>query len=113
MLNCFFFDNSSPILPLGPTTTDIKFDHNSSSSMMDQFMVGHGFNSEVAQNRNMASVFDSNSSNNSPKAQRSEQISSSLNSQQNYSTDAPVLGKKVEHRRKKHRSFLSKIIFRH
>lgn len=85
---------NSPILPIGPITSDVQFDHNSSASMMDQFMVGHGFNSEVVQNRNMASTFDSNSSNDSPKPQRSQQISPSLNSLQN-SNDVPAIGKKA------------------
>jgi len=57
---------------------------------MDQFMAGHGFNSEVAQNKSMAASFDNNLSNDSPKSQ---QISSSVTNQSN-STE-PSLGKKV------------------
>ncbi len=56
-------------------------------------MVGHGFNSEVAQNRSMAAAFDSNLSGDSPKSQRSQQISSSLTAQSN-STESSI-GKKV------------------
>jgi len=57
-------------------------------------MAGHGFNSEIAQNKSMAASFDNNSSNDSPKSQRSQQISSSLTNQSN-STE-PSLGKKVK-----------------
>jgi hypothetical protein len=57
---------------------------------MDQFMLGHGFNSEIAQNKNMTGNFDNNNlSNDSPQVQRSQQISSSPTS-----TDSS-LGKKV------------------
>ncbi len=57
---------------------------------MDQFMLGHGFNSEIAQNKNMTGNFDNNNpSNDSPQIQRSQQISSSPTS-----TDTS-LGKKV------------------
>jgi len=57
---------------------------------MDQFMLGHGFNSEIAQNKNMTGNFDNNNlSNDSPQVQRSQQISSSPTS-----TDIS-LGKKV------------------
>jgi len=57
---------------------------------MDQFMVGHGFNSEIAQNKSMAASFDNNLSTDNPK---SHQISSSLTNQSN-STE-PSLEKKV------------------
>ncbi len=53
-------------------------------------MVGHGFNSEIAQNKSMAASFDNNLSTDNPK---SHQISSSLTNQSN-STE-PSLGKKV------------------
>lgn len=56
-------------------------------------MVGHGFNSEVAQNKNMASMFDNNSSGDSPKSQRAQPISSSLTGSSN--TTEVSLGKKV------------------
>jgi len=60
---------------------------------MDQFMVGQGFNSEIAQNKNMAASFDGNFSSDSPKSQLSQQSLSSLTNQSN-STEAPI-GKKV------------------
>ncbi|CAF4100717.1 unnamed protein product, partial [Rotaria sp. Silwood2] len=50
---------NAPIVPIGPSTTDVHFDQKS-SSMIDQFMLGHGFNSEVAQNKSMAASFDTN-----------------------------------------------------
>ncbi|CAF3421653.1 unnamed protein product [Rotaria sp. Silwood1] len=50
---------NSPIVPIGPSTTDTHFDQKS-SSMIDQFMLGHGFNSEIAQNKTMAASFDTN-----------------------------------------------------
>ena len=51
-------------------------------------MVGHGFKSEVAQNKNMASTFDNNSLNNdTPKSQSLQELSTN-------SSDTP-LGKKV------------------
>lgn len=56
-------------------------------------MVGHGFNSEVAQNKNMAASFDNHFLNESPKSERSPQTSSSANYQSN-SADIPI-GKKV------------------
>ncbi len=59
-------------------------------------MVGHGFNSEIAQNKSMAATFDNNLSGDSPKSQRSQQISSSLITQSN-STETPI-GKKVKFR---------------
>lgn len=57
-------------------------------------MVGHGFNSEIAQNKSMAAIFDKNSSGDSPKSQRAQQISSSFTGQPT-TTEAPSLGKKV------------------
>ncbi|CAF1526039.1 unnamed protein product [Adineta ricciae] len=54
------------IVPIGPTTTDIQFDQK--SSMIDQFMLGHGFNSEVAQNKTMAATFDGIASNDTLKS---------------------------------------------
>ncbi|CAF3724612.1 unnamed protein product [Adineta steineri] len=65
---------NAPIIPIGPTTNDIVVDHNS-SSMMDQFMLGHGFNSEISQNKSISSNFDSNASHGSPKLQHSQQTS--------------------------------------
>ncbi|CAF3566436.1 unnamed protein product [Rotaria sp. Silwood1] len=69
--------SNAPIVPIGPTattTTDFHFDQNS-SSMMDQFMTGHGFNSEIAQNKSISPIFDNNQSNDNIKSQK---ISSSL-----------------------------------
>lgn len=60
---------------------------------MDQFMIGHGFNSEIAQNKNMAAIFDNNQSGDNQNSQRSQQISSSLNTQSN--SQEVSLGKKV------------------
>lgn len=56
-------------------------------------MVGHGFNSEIAQNKSMAAIFDNNSSGDSPKSQRAQPISSSSTGPSN-AADVH-LGKKV------------------
>ncbi|CAF3314982.1 unnamed protein product [Rotaria socialis] len=60
---------NAPIVPIGPSTKDMSFDQKS-TSMIDQFMLGHGFNSEVAQNKSMAASFDSNLSADSLKPQQ-------------------------------------------
>ncbi|UJR28491.1 hypothetical protein I4U23_009729 [Adineta vaga] len=73
---------NSPIVPIGPTTTDVSFDQNA-SSLMDQFMIGHGFSSEISQNKPISNNFDQNLSNDSPKSQRSQQFSSSSTNQSN------------------------------
>ncbi|CAF1193530.1 unnamed protein product [Rotaria sordida] len=72
---------NAPIVPIGPSTTDIHFDQKS-SSMIDQFMVGHGFNSEIAQNKNMAASFDTNLTFDNSKSQQisSNQLTISENS---------------------------------
>ncbi|CAF4066121.1 unnamed protein product, partial [Adineta steineri] len=71
---------NAPIVPIGPSATDIQFDQK--SSMIDQFMLGQGFNSEVVQNKTMAASFDSNQSNDNVKSQQtsSNQSTSSDNS---------------------------------
>ncbi|CAF2579551.1 unnamed protein product [Rotaria sp. Silwood2] len=80
---------NSPIVPIGPTaTTDFHFDQNS-SSIIDQFMIGQGFNSEVAQNKSMSSIFDNNQSHDNKKSQ---QISPSLTNQSN-STESSIAKK--------------------
>jgi hypothetical protein len=57
------------------------------SEKIDQFMLGHGFNSEVAQNKTMAATFDSS------------QSTDTFNSQQNSTNQSTAsensLGKKV------------------
>lgn len=59
-------------------------------------MVGHGFTSEVAQNKTMAASFDNTHSQHSPKLQPSSHSSSisSSNNQHSNTSDNP-LGKKV------------------
>ncbi|CAF4351526.1 unnamed protein product, partial [Adineta steineri] len=71
---------STPIVPIGPSATDIQFDQK--SSMIEQFMLGQGFNSEVVQNKTMAASFDNNQSNDNVKSQQtsSNQSTSSDNS---------------------------------
>ncbi|CAF1115261.1 unnamed protein product [Adineta steineri] len=71
---------NAPIVPIGPSATDIQFDQK--SSMIDQFMLGQGFNSEVVQNKTMAASFDNNQSNDNVKSQQtlSNQSTSSDNS---------------------------------
>jgi outer membrane protein assembly factor BamE (lipoprotein component of BamABCDE complex) len=89
---------------MGPSTNDFQFDQKSSSMVniqtlyfhnqsfffvfkIDQFMVGHGFNSEIAQNKTMSASFDNNLCVDNLKSQ---QISS------NQSTSSDIsLGKKV------------------
>ena len=80
------FNSSAPIVPIGPSTTDFQFDQKSSS--IDQFMIGHGFNSEISQNKQMTNNFDNNPSHDNLKSQQitSNQLTSSDNS----------LGKKVK-----------------
>lgn len=47
-------------------------------------MISHGFNSEIAQNKSLSTVFDSNSANNSPKSnQKSIPSSNQSNSTEN------------------------------
>ncbi|CAF0785506.1 unnamed protein product [Rotaria sordida] len=80
--------SNAPIVPFGETTTtttDLHFDRNSSS--MDQFMIGQGFNSEIAQNKTMSSVFNNNLSDDNIKSQ---QISSSLTNQSNSTENSLV-----------------------
>lgn len=76
-------------------------------------MVGHGFNSEIAQNKSMAALFDNNSSGDSPKSKRAQQISSSF-AGPSTTGEAPSLGKKVilSAKIKDFSSFLSHL-FRH
>ncbi|CAF4107264.1 unnamed protein product, partial [Adineta steineri] len=71
---------NAPIVPIGPSATDVQFDQK--SSMIDQFMLGQGFNSEVVQNKTMAASFDNNQSNDNVKSQQtsSNQSTSSDNS---------------------------------
>ena len=56
-------------------------------------MVGHGFSSEVAQNRSMAAAFDGDRSSDSPKSQRSQPMSSFPTAQSNSAETS--IGKKV------------------
>ncbi|CAF1318027.1 unnamed protein product [Adineta ricciae] len=83
---------NAPIIPIGPATTAVSSDHNS-SSLMDQFMAGHGFSSEISQSKSLSASFDQNLSGDSPQLQRSQQMSSSLANQSN-STDISI-GKKT------------------
>jgi hypothetical protein len=67
---------------------------------MDQFMVGHGFTSEIAQNKSMAASFDNGSSNENSKSQSSPHslVSSSAaaaTSNNSSNTNENSLGKKV------------------
>ncbi len=61
-------------------------------------MVGHGFKSEIAQNKTMASTFDDNVSNDTPKSQSLQHLSTNQTNPPDIS-----LGKKV--------NFLEKIVF--
>ncbi len=58
-------------------------------------MVGHGFTSEIAQNRSMAATFDNTQSADSPKSQRSQQLSSSSLNNSSNTTEPNTIGKKV------------------
>ncbi|CAF1947799.1 unnamed protein product [Rotaria magnacalcarata] len=77
---------NAPIIPIGSSKTDFHADQ-SSCSMIDQFMIGHGFNSEVAQNKSLSTAFDENASNGSPKL---HQKSVSLSNQSNPSENSLV-----------------------
>jgi hypothetical protein len=57
---------------------------------MDQFMVGHGFKSEIAQNKTMSSTFDENLSNDNLKSQSLQQLSTNQSNSPDIS-----LGRKV------------------
>jgi hypothetical protein len=76
---------------------------------IDQFMLGHGFNSEIAQNKTMATSFDNNLSNDNFKSQQisSNQLTSSDNSLGKKVIITNLKSNFVEHDRKgvwKHRS---------
>ena len=79
-------------------------------------MVGHGFTSEVAQNKSMAASFDGSHSQNSPKLRSSHNSSlssASSNNQQPNNADNP-LGKKVKEStsiQEKNLSFHRSILF--
>ncbi len=73
-------------------------------------MVGHGFNSEVAQNRSMAAAFEGGLSSDSPKSQRSQQISSFSPTQSNSAETS--IGKKVKFLLRKKRILLNEYFFR-
>lgn len=96
--------SSAPIVPIGPSAADLQFDQKSSMvrvshalirhssrcfffEQIDQFMLGHGFNSEVAQNKTMAATFDTNQAADAFKPQQ-------LSSNQSISSEH-TLGKKV------------------
>jgi hypothetical protein len=99
---------SAPIVPIGPSNTDIQIDHASASmvsilnetfllfcttaSQIDQFMLGHGFTSEVAQNKSMAATFDHALGTDSPKSQHIP-LSTSMTNMSNSAENS--LGKKV------------------
>ncbi|CAF0763821.1 unnamed protein product [Didymodactylos carnosus] len=54
---------NAPIIPIGvAVTNNNEQTSNKSSSMMDQFMMGYGFNTEISQNRSMSeTMYGSNS----------------------------------------------------